>query len=199
MTPLRMLALVAVFAACSRDDRSRDVADSLPSDTSAAREPRPARMTADTDSITPAPSDSTALPGSQITVERAVINGVLWGASEDEARKTLGAPRSVTGPVWEEALGDSATVLEYPGFSVRIVERRVVGLHCTASTCITSDAVRVGATRAEVEQVYGKGKVEKGGSNGQLAFPFTTDESCALRFELRQGKVSAMDASCLMN
>jgi hypothetical protein len=131
-------------------------------------------------------------------VERAVVNGLLWGASEEDVRAALGSPQSASS-VWEEALGDSATVMQYPGLSVRMVERRVVGLHCTGQTCITGDAVRVGATRAEVEQVYGKGQEEKPGPDGQVAYPFTTDDSCALRFEYRQSRVRAIDVSCHMN
>lgn len=145
------------------------------------------------------PRDSTTVSGGRITVEQAVINGVLWGVSEDDARKLLGQPESVSGPVWEEALGDSSMTLNYPGFSIRLVEHRVVGLHCTAATCITADAVRVGASKSEVEQVYGKAREEAPGPDGQLAYPFTTDDSCALRFELGQGKVRAIDASCQMN
>ena len=37
------------------------------------------------------------------------------------------------------------------------------------------------------------------GANARLAYPFTTDDSCALRFELAQGKVRAIDVSCHMN
>ena len=192
MKPIRILALATLLiAACSRD-RDRNVADSLPSmdtsrqaiDTTATRTPT------DTPPVT-----DTALANSRITVERAVVNGILWGAPAEEARRLLGTPQS-TRTVWEEALGDSSTVLEYPGITVRIVERRVVGLHCTGQSCITGDAVRVGATQAEVVQVYGKGQRQ---DPGQLAYPFTTDDSCALRFELAQGKVRAIDVSCHMN
>jgi hypothetical protein len=193
MMSSRTLALALVLlAACSRD-RSDNATDSLPP----MNTDRPA-----TDSMGTAPrpdttaqtSDSTPLTGGRITVERAVVNGLLWGASEDEARRLLGAAQS-TRATWEEALGDSSTVLEYPGMTVRIVEKRVVGLRCTAQNCITGDAVRVGATRAEVEQVYGKGQEE----GTLIAYPFTTDNSCALRFELGQGKVRAIDVSCQMN
>lgn len=197
MATFRTLALAALcVAACGRDD-SRNGADSLPpsrvapsSDDTAARSP--------TDTGAPSPADST-LTGSRITVERAVVGGLLWGSSGDEARQRLGTPQTVK-TVWEEALGDSATVLVYPGMTVRLTENRVVGLHCTSTpTCITGDAVRIGATRAEVEQVYGKGLEERTGSVTQLAYPFTTDNSCALRFELGQGKVTAIDVSCQMN
>jgi hypothetical protein len=147
---------------------------------------------------TNAPASDSALTGGRITVERAVVNGILWGASGEEARRLLGQPQTTT-TTWEEALGDSATVLQYPGMTVRLVERRVVGVHCTSQSCITGDAVRVGATRAEVVQVYGKGQEEGTGANARLAYPFTTDDSCALRFELAQGKVRAIDVSCHMN
>jgi len=184
-----------LVAACSRD-RSESAADSMPpmdhargmSDTATRGAYRP-------DS---APGgDTLTLTGSRITVERAVVNGILWGVSEEDARGVLGAPQSVT-TVWEEALGDSSTVLQYPGLTLRTVEQRVVAVHCTATSCITSDAVRVGATRAEVEQVYGKAQVEGSGA-AVLAYPFTTDDSCALRFELASGKVRAIDVSCQMN
>ena len=196
MMPFRTLALATLLiVACSRDD-SRNAADSLPRMDTA----RHATGTIDT----PPRADTTArvadsgLTGGRITVERAVVNGVLWGAPGEEVRRLLGQPQSTT-TVWEEALGDSATVLQYPGMIVRLIERRVVGLHCTSQSCITGDAVRVGATRAEVEQVYGKGKEEGSGASAHLAYPFTTDDSCALRFELGQGKVSAIDVSCHMN
>jgi hypothetical protein len=139
------------------------------------------------------------LTGSRITVERAVVGGIMWGSSGDEARRLLGAPQTVK-TIWEEALGDSATVLVYPGLTVRLSEDRVVALHCTSTpTCITGDAVRIGATRAEVEQVYGTGQEERAGAATRLAYPFTTDDSCALRFELGQGKVNAIDVSCQLN
>lgn len=196
MMPFRTLAITALLvAACSRDS-SRNATDSLPDSRSGLVTDNMNRDRPDT-SVQTSP-DTTALTGSRITVERAVVNGILWGASEDDARKLLGAPAR-TNTVWEEALGDSSTVLEYPGMTVRLVEHRVVGVHCTGQTCITGDAVRVGATRAELEQVYGKGQEEKTGPNGQLAYPFTTDNSCALRFELGQGKVHAIDVSCQMN
>ncbi len=193
MTTIRTFALALLaITACSRDN-SRAGADSLPDarglvpagDTTA----RPAGDTL------PLPADSSGLTGSRITVERAVVNGVLWGSSGDELNRLLGAPRS-SRTTWDEALGDSAIVAEYPGLSVRLVEHRVVGLHCTAASCITGDAVRVGASTSEVEQVYGKGKAE---GAGILAYPFTTDDSCALRFELRQGRVGAIDVSCHAN
>ena len=196
MVSFRTLALATLLvAACSRDS-SRNATDSLPD----------SRIGLTSDSVTPRPSDTAAqspsdtirLTGSRITVERAVVNGILWGAPEEDARRLLGAPARTTA-VWEEALGDSSTVMEYPGMTVRVVERRVVGIHCTAQTCITGDAVRVGASRAELEQVYGSGKEEQVGPNGQLAYPFTTDNSCALRFQMGQGKVSAIDVSCQMN
>jgi hypothetical protein len=191
MMPSRTLALAALLlVACSRD-RARNAADSLPSMDSS-------RHAADTSTIrspvdTPPKADS-ALANSRITVERAVVNGILWGAPEEEARRLLGTPQTVN-TVWEEALGDSSTVLTYPGITVRAVEHRVVGLHCTGPSCITGDAVRIGATRAELEQVYGKGQPE----GSRLAYPFTTDDSCALRFELSSGKVRAIDVSCQMN
>jgi hypothetical protein len=50
-----------------------------------------------------------------------------------------------------------------------------------------------------VEQVYGKGQEEGSGANAHLDYPFTTDDSCALRFELGQGRVRAIDVSCHMN
>ena len=196
MTPLRILAVACLITACGRD-RSQRATDSMPSDTLTPR-PDTTASAIPRDSSAVVPADSTALTGSRITVERVVINGVLWGASNDAVRQILGPPRS-TSTVWEEALGDSATVLQYPGLNVRLVERRVVSVHCTAQTCITGDAVRVGATRGEVEQVYGKAREEKAGPDGQLAYPFTTDDACALRFELRQGKVLAIDASCQVN
>ena len=192
MMPLRSLALATLLlVACSRD-KARNAADSLPSmDTSRqAIDTTPTRTPTDTPPVT-----DSALANSRITVERAVVNGILWGAPAEEARRLLGTPQS-TQTVWEEALGDSSTVLEYPGITVRIVERRVIGLHCTGQSCITGDAVRVGATRAEVVQVYGKGQRQ---DPGQLAYPFTTDDSCALRFELAQDKVRAIDVSCQMN
>ena len=196
MMPFRTLALATIFTlACSRDrsDTAADTTSRMPPDRAAPdtmnRAPRQDTATASTDS---------ALSGSRITVERAVVSGLLWGAPEEEARRLLGAPQSQN-TVWEEALGDSSTVLNYPGMTVRTVEHRVVGVHCTGQTCITGDAVRVGATRAEVEQVYGKGKPEGSASSPTLAYPFTTDDSCALRFELGQGKVRAIDMSCQMN
>jgi hypothetical protein len=196
MMPFRTLALATLLiVACSRDS-SRNAADSLPSMDSA----RPATSAIDTPprADTTAPPADSALTGGRITVERAVVNGILWGASGEEVRGLLGQPQT-TNTVWEEALSDSATVLQYPGMSVRLVERRVVGLHCTSQSCITGDAVRVGATRAEVEQVYGKGQEEGSGANAHLDYPFTTDDSCALRFELGQGRVRAIDVSCHMN
>jgi hypothetical protein len=194
MMSFRTLALATVFAlACSRD-RPDNRADTLSGTL-------PDRPVADT-TRTPQPRDTTApdsaLTNSRITVERAVVSGILWGAPEEEARRLLGAPQSQT-TVWEEALGDSSTVLNYPGMTVRAVEHRVVGVHCTSQACITGDAVRVGATRAEVEQVYGKGQQEGSAANPMLAYPFTTDDSCALRFELGQGKVRSIDMSCQMN
>jgi len=195
MTSFRTLALATVFAlACSRD-RPSNTADTLSGTL-------PDRPMADTTNRAPQPRDTTApdsaLGNSRITVERAVVSGILWGAPEEEARRLLGAPQSQN-TVWEEALGDSSTVLTYPGMTVRAVEHRVVGVHCTGQTCITGDAVRVGATRAEVEQVYGKGQQEGSAASPTLAYPFTTDDSCALRFELGQGKVRAIDMSCQMN
>jgi hypothetical protein len=196
MTPLRTLALATLFAlACSRD-RGDNAADSVVSRA-------PERPAADTASRTAPQPDTTAAPdsaltGSRITVERAVVSGILWGASDEEARRLLGAPQSQS-VMWEEALGDSSTVMNYPGMTVRAVEHRVVGVHCTGQTCITGDAVRVGATRAEVEQVYGKGQQEGTSANPVLAYPFTTDDSCALRFEIGSGKVRAIDMSCQMN
>jgi hypothetical protein len=196
MKPFRILALATLLTlACSRD-RSDTAADSLGT-------MQPNRPATDTMTRAPVPPDTTAssdsmLTGSRITVERAVVNGLLWGAPEADARRLLGAPQSQT-TVWEEALGDSATVMNYPGMTVNIVERRVVGVHCTAQSCITGDAVRVGATRSELEQVYGKGQQEGTAANPVLAYPFTTDDSCALRFELGQGKVRAIDVSCQMN
>jgi hypothetical protein len=192
----RTLAFLTLVIACSRDD-TRRAGDSLP-DTSSRGFPADTMNRTEPDTSGLASGDTTALTGSQITVERAVVSGVLWGASEDDAGRLLGAPQT-TNTVWDEALGDSATVLQYPGMTVRLVERRVVGVHCSAATCITGDAVRIGASRAELEQVYGKGQEEKAGPDGQLAYPFTTDNSCALRFELRRGKVSAIDMSCRMN
>ena len=196
MKPFRILALATLLTlACSRD-RSDTAADSLGS-------MQPNRPATDTMNRPPAPPDTTAstdsmLTESRITVERAVVNGLLWGAPEADARRLLGAPQSQT-TVWEEALGDSATVMNYPGMTVRVVEHRVVGVHCTGQTCITGDAVRVGAARSELEQVYGKGQQEGTAANPVLAYPFTTDDSCALRFELGQGKVRAIDVSCQMN
>lgn len=196
MMPFRTLALATLLvAACSRDG-SRNAADSLPGQDNAGQVTDTMNRAPQTD--TTMPSADSALSGSRITVERAVVNGILWGASEDDARRLLGAPQT-SRTVWEEALGDSSSVLEYPGMSVRVVEHRVVGVHCPGQTCITGDAVRVGATRAEVEQVYGKSQEEGTGANAQLAYPFTTDDSCALRFELAQGKVRAIDVSCHMN
>lgn len=194
MKPFRTLALATMLAlACSRD-RPDNTADT----TSVMLPDGPA---ADT-SNRPQPADTTgtdsALANSRITVERAVVSGILWGASEEDARRLLGAPQSHT-TVWEEALGDSSTVLNYPGMTVRAVEHRVVGVRCTAQACITGDAVRIGATRAEVEQVYGKGQQEGTAASPVLAYPFTTDDSCALRFEIGQGKVRAIDMSCQMN
>ena len=195
MMPFWTLALATIFTlACSRDrsDNTPDTTSRMPPD----------RAVPDTIQVTPrqdtTPAPDSALSGSRITVERAVVSGLLWGAPEEEARRLLGAPQSQS-MVWEEALGDSSTVLNYPGMTVRAVEHRVVSVHCTGQTCITGDAVRVGATRAEVEQVYGKGKPEGSASNPTLAYPFTTDDSCALRFELGQGKVRAIDMSCQMN
>ena len=195
MMPFRTLALATMFAlACSRD-RPVNSADNR-SDT------LPDRMMSDTMTRTQPPRDTTAtdtaLSNSRITVERAVVSGILWGAPEDEARRLLGAPQSQT-TVWEEALGDSSTVMNYPGMTVRSVEHRIVGVHCTGQACITGDAVRVGASRAEVEQVYGKGQQEGTAASPTLAYPFTTDDSCALRFELGRGKVRAIDMSCQMN
>ena len=196
MMPFRTLALATLFTlACSRD-RSDTAADSLGS-------MQPTRPATDTMTRPPAPPDTTAstdsmLTGSRITVERAVINGILWGAPEEDARRLLGSPQSQT-TVWEEALGDSSTVMNYPGMTVRVVEHRVVAMHCTSQSCITGDAVRVGATRSELEQVYGKGQQEGTTANPVLAYPFTTDDSCALRFELGSGKVRAIDMSCQMN
>lgn len=196
MVPFRTLALATLLVAgCSRDS-SRNATDSLPDSRGALAVDSVNRTPSDTTARSP--SDTITLTGSRITVERAVVNGILWGAPEDEARKLLGVPARTT-TVWEEALGDSSTVLEYPGMTVRVVEHRVVGIHCSVQTCITGDAVRVGATRAELEQVYGSGQHEQVGPNGQLAYPFTTDDSCALRFELGQGKVRAIDVSCQMN
>jgi hypothetical protein len=197
MMSFRTLALATlVVAACSRD-RSRNATDSLPPLDTAGQATGATDSAARPDTTMPS-TDSSALTGSRITVERAVVNGVLWGAAGEEVRRLLGAPQRTT-TTWEEALGDSATVLEYPGMTVRLVERRVVGVHCTSQSCITGDAVRVGATRAEVEQVYGKGQEGGSGASAQLAYPFTTDDSCALRFQLGQGKVSAIDVSCHMN
>ena len=197
MMPFRNLALaILLVAACSRD-RSRSATDSLPPLDADGPPSDTMNRAAGPDTTLPS-SDSTALTGSRITVERAVVNGVLWGASEEEVRRLLGAPQGTT-TTWEEALGDSATVLEYPGLTVRLVERRVVGIHCTGQNCITGDALRVGATRAELEQVYGKGQEEGSGASARLAYPFTTDDSCALRFEMGQGKVRAIDVSCHMN
>jgi hypothetical protein len=196
MTPLRIVVLACIAAACSRDS-TRDARDSLSADrlTSDSFDTGAGRRSRDTAA---AAGDTIPLAESQITVERVVINGILWGAAEEEVQRVLGAPQS-TSAKWEEALGDTAVVLAYPGMTVRTVERRVVGVNCTGQSCITADAVRVGATRAEVEQVYGKGKEERAGPNGQLAYFFTTDNACALRFELSQGKVRTIDASCLMN
>jgi hypothetical protein len=195
MMPFRTLALATILTlACSRD-RSDNGADSLSSNP-------PDRGAPDTVDRAPRPdttvSTDSALSGSRITVERAVVNGILWGAPDEDARRLLGAPQSQT-TAWEEALGDSSTVMNYPGITVRAVEHRVIGLHCTGQSCITGDAVRVGATRSELEQVYGKGQQEGSAANPTLAYPFTTDDSCALRFELAQGKVRAIDMSCQMN
>lgn len=195
MMRFRTLALATIFAlACSRD-RSDNRADTLATIT--PNRPPPDTMKSAPQPDTAAPTD-TSLAHSRITVERAVVSGILWGAPEADARRLLGAPQSQN-TVWEEALGDSSTVMNYPGMTVRVVEHRVVGVHCSSQTCITGDAVRVGATRAEVQQVYGKGQQEGSAANPMLAYPFTTDNSCALRFELGSGKVRAIDMSCQMN
>lgn len=197
MRIFRTLVFVPLLVgACGRDDTRRD-ADSLPA-SQTVRPPVDTATSNPPDTTTPPPGDS-MLTGSRITVERAVVAGILWGAPGEEVRRLLGQPQSEKS-VWEEALGDSSKVLIYPDMSVRLSEDRVVGLHCTGSpSCITGDAVRIGATRAEVEQVYGKGQEERSGATTHLAYPFTTDDSCALRFELRQGKVGAIDVSCQMN
>ena len=195
MMRTRTLALATIFAlACSRD-RSDSTADTLVSMTPNPPAADTMRRAPQPDTI--APSDS-GLTHSRITVERAVVSGLLWGAPEEDARRLLGAPQ-YQNIVWEEALGDSSTVMNYPGMTIRVVEHRVVGVHCTGQTCITGDAVRVGATRAEVQQVYGNGQQEGTAANPTLAYPFTTDNSCALRFELGAGKVRAIDMSCQMN
>ena len=104
MMPFRTLALATIFVlACSRD-RSDNTADSVSSMS-------PDRPMADTMNRAPRPdttvSTDSALSGSRITVERATVNGILWGAAEDYARRLLGAPQSQN-TVWEEALGDSS-------------------------------------------------------------------------------------------
>ena len=196
MMPFRTLAFATLLlAACSRDN-DRRAADSLPSLDTVVRATDTMNRAPRTDTTTP-PTD-TALTGGRITVERAVVNGILWGASGEEVRRLLGEPQSST-TTWEEALGDSSNVLQYPGMTVRMVERRAVGVRCTGQSCITGDAVRIGATRAEIEQVYGKGQETGSGGSATLAYPFTTDDSCALRFELGQGKARAIDVSCHMN
>ena len=174
--PTRPFLLLLTLVACSRD-RQTSLADSLPvsRDSMPVSEPQPPRAPADTDTTLPAPT------ASPVTVERAVINGVQWGASESDVQSLLGKPQTTAGSVWQ-----------YPGLRIELAEGRVAGIWCTAPTCITGDAVRVGATPTEVETAYGPGVREA----TSIRYPFTADGSCALVFELRQGQVSAINVTC---
>ena len=167
--------LLFLIVSCSRDQRVAST-DSVPAiqDSLTPGQPQPPRAPADTDTT------SRSQPTS-VTVERAVINGVLWGASESDVETLLGKPQSTTG-----------SVLQYPGLRIDVADSRVVGIRCTAPTCITGDAVRVGATPAEVVTVYGPGRRD----SSSIRYPFTADGACALVFDLSGGRVSAINVAC---
>jgi len=91
----------------------------------------------------------------------------------------------------------NTTSLHYKGLAVMIAEGKVVGLRCAGPDCTTGDGVHVGASASEVERVYGPARRVAGpGGVNQLAYGFTTDGKCAIRFKLSGDVVNGIEVSC---
>jgi hypothetical protein len=134
-----------------------------------------------------------------ISRQRARLNGMAIGSTLSEVRQELGSPNG-TQTTYEEALGQSMLSWIYQGYRVSFLGGKVVAIHCDRSTCITTDGVRVGATRAEIDQIYGlPGAPEILPDASQVSYEFQDDNSCVMLFTLSAERLAAIDVSCALN
>jgi hypothetical protein len=187
MKALPVLGLMLALAGCSRH-RQSGAADSQGANSSYGSGGRGPGVAA-----TDTPPAAGKVPG-VTTPDKASINGVAFGAHEEDVRRLLGQPDSTTHSARDGAIKDSTTNLHYKGLTAILDEGQVVGIRCAGTDCTTGDGVRVGSSAAEVERAYGP--AGRSGGSTQLTYGFTTDGKCALRFAISANVVKGIEVTC---
>jgi len=87
------------------------------------------------------------------------INGVYIGSGEQEILKSLGSPTKTT-LGFSEAITKSTKNFYFDGLSAYISENSILNLTCTKN-CITDKDIKIGSSRKEVFDAYGKNLEQK--------------------------------------
>jgi len=134
-------------------------------------------------------------PNGSIALGRLSIQGVSIGMSEEEVRRTLGAPSNAPDP--QAGGGHSYLHRTWPGLRIIFEDDRVNSVECAApSPCATADSVRIGRSHAGVKGIYGAGFRGYAPNNDVLIYYVVGRPDCALIFDFVSGVVSTTTSAC---
>ena len=96
---------------------------------------------------------ATDAPG--VEINQVAVNKVRLNSSELQIHKLLGMPERVIDRGESEAIGGKSKDIYYSGLKIHLINGKIFGLECQGVICLTDKGIRIGDTRAKVEQAYG--------------------------------------------
>lgn len=135
-------------------------------------------------------------PVPSVQVSQVTVNKIRLNCKEGEIYRILGKPDKVIRRKPNEVIEGKARDLYYSGLKIYLVGGEILHLECQGLTCITDKGIRMGDSRAKVEQAYGAAPFERNANGGKIYYAFKAGNTfldSALVFHFKDGKVTRIE------